>query len=59
MRSGRLPRRTGAKFLAARVPLGVGLLGLSMGAAPLVALILAALVGVGAALGYRLAVSSI
>ena len=59
VRSGRLSRRTGAKVMAARPPVTIGLLGLALGAPPLIAILLAAMVGVGVALAYRLLMSSI
>lgn len=59
VRSGRLSVRTGAKFMAARPRLTIGLLGLALGASPLIAIILTAIVGVGVALAYRLVMSSI
>jgi hypothetical protein len=59
VRSGQVSRRTGAKFMAARPPLTIGLLGLALGASPLVAIILTVVVGMGAALAYRLVMSSI
>jgi hypothetical protein len=59
VRSGRLSRRTGAKFMVARPPLTVGLLGLAFGAPLLIVIILTAISGVGVALAYRLVMSSI